>query len=410
MGRMKLVVQVKLVPLPGQAAALEATLTAVNDAANWVSGIAHAHGAPREYELRKLTYAELKARGLGAQAAQQVIKKVRDAYVTLHASNRAGYCGRPGSTRRMKVESKPISFRLDAAQPFDDRCLSWQYDAKTVSIWTVHGRLKGISFACSPEQLTTLREHRQGECDLVQRDGVFYLAATCEVPEPPRNENPQNWIGVDLGIANIATTSTGFQAAGRGLSRHRKRMRELRAKLQRKGTKSAKRTLKRLNRAESRRARDVNHVISKRIVAEAERTRAGIGLEDLSGIRRRARLSSPGRAALHSWAFAQLGEFIAYKARRTGVPVVYVDPAYTSQTCSGCSHVERRNRVSQSRFICRSCGLALHADRNASRNIARRAEAAWDAAPTTRTVVGRGSQPRSQRGATCKLGQSWPRP
>jgi IS605 OrfB family transposase len=202
----------------------------------------------------------------------------------------------------MKVESKPISFRLDAAQPFDDRCLSWQYDAKTVSIWTVHGRLKGISFACSPEQLTTLREHRQGECDLVQRDGVFYLAATCEVPEPPRNENPQNWIGVDLGIANIATTSTGFQAAGRGLSRHRKRMRELRAKLQRKGTKSAKRTLKRLNRAESRRARDVNHVISKRIVAEAERTRAGISLEDLSGIRRRARLSSPGRAALHSWA------------------------------------------------------------------------------------------------------------
>src|SRR6478672_4089813 len=100
-----------------QASALERTLRTVNDAGNWVSQAAFERGVPREYELRKHTYAELKARGLGAQAAQHVIKKTRDAYTTLSANLRAGNLGKPGSKRRVKAQSKPIVFRPDAAQP-----------------------------------------------------------------------------------------------------------------------------------------------------------------------------------------------------------------------------------------------------------------------------------------------------
>jgi len=92
-------------------------------------------------------------------------------------------------------------------------------------------------------------------------------------------------------------------------------------------------------------------------VAEAERTSRGVALEDLQGIRTRARLERPQRAAVHSWAFAQLGQFLAYKARRAGVPVVFVDPAYTSQQCSECDYIDKRNRASQARFQCRSCGV-----------------------------------------------------
>ncbi|GAA3519637.1 hypothetical protein FHR32_007430 [Streptosporangium album] len=131
---MRLVVQVKLLPTPEQAAALEATLHACNDAANLASQAAFTTGARREYALRKHTYGELKARGLGAQAAQHVIKKVADAYTTLRANVRAGNLGRHGSARRARATSKPIAFRADAAQPFDDRCLSWRIDARTVSI------------------------------------------------------------------------------------------------------------------------------------------------------------------------------------------------------------------------------------------------------------------------------------
>jgi putative transposase len=68
----KQVVQVKLLPSPEQAAALAATLRAVNEAANWTSQTAFAHGLPREYSLRQHTYAQLKdERGLGSQVAHR---------------------------------------------------------------------------------------------------------------------------------------------------------------------------------------------------------------------------------------------------------------------------------------------------------------------------------------------------
>jgi IS605 OrfB family transposase len=330
-----------------------------------------------------LAYAQLKERGLGAQVAQHVIKKVRDAYTTLHAGLRAGNLGRPGSKRRRKAEAKPVVFRPEAAQPYDDRCLSWQYDAQTVSIWTTAGRLKNVRFACSADALTMLQQYRKGESDLIERDGVFYLVAVCEVPEAERYE-PDGFIGVDLGIANIATTSTGYQAAGRGLNRYRKRQLALRAKLQKKRTKSAKRRLKERSRREARHVKNTNHIIAKTIVTEAERTSAGISLEELKGIRQRVRLRKPQRVALHSWAFAQLGDFIVYKARRAGVPVVYVDPAYTSQQCCECGHIDKKNRASQALFTCRNCGVVAHADRNASHNIARKGDAVWIAGRESR--------------------------
>ncbi|MFE5690666.1 RNA-guided endonuclease InsQ/TnpB family protein [Streptomyces sp. NPDC056512] len=380
---MKIVVQVKLMPEAEEAAALRSTLRMVNDLACWVSRVAFARGVPREYELRQHTYAHLKAEGLGAQAAQHVIKKVRDAYTTLHANLRAGNLGKPKSRRRIKAASKPIAFRSEAAQPYDDRCLSWQYDQETVSIWTTAGRFKNVSFACSADGLKTLRDYRKGEADLIERDGVFYLIATCDVPEAEAYE-PDGFIGVDLGIVNIATTSTGYEAAGRGLGRYRKRQLDLRRKLQKKRTKSAKRRLKERSRREQRHVKNTNHIIAKTIVTEAERTAHGIALEELRGIRRRVRLRKPQRVTFHSWAFAQLGDFIVYKARRAGVPLVFVDPAYTSQTCSQCGYVDKRNRVDQGLFICRGCGVVAHADRNASHNIATRGETVWNAGRESR--------------------------
>ncbi|MET8505574.1 transposase [Streptomyces sp. NPDC004787] len=380
---MKVVTQVKLMPEADQAAALSATLRTVNELACWVSDVAFARGLSREYELRKHTYARLKAEGLGAQAAQHVIKRVRDAYTTLHANIRAGNLGKPKSKRRVKAVSKPIVFRPEAAQPYDDRCLSWQYDQQTVSIWTTAGRIKNVRFACSADALKVLQYYRKGESDLIERGGVFYLVATCEVPEAEQYE-PDGFIGMDLGIVNIATTSTGYMASGRGLNRYRKRQLALRAKLQKKRTKSAKRRLKERSRREARHVKNTNHVISKTIVTEAERTGRGLSLEELKGIRTRVRLRKPQRVALHSWAFAQLGDFIVYKAKRAGVPLVYVDPAYTSQMCSECGHIDKRNRVDQGLFICRGCGVVAHADRNASRNIAIRGETVWNAGRESR--------------------------
>lgn len=94
-----------------------------------------------------------------------------------------------------------------------------------------------------------------------------------------------------------------------------------------------------------------------------------IALEDLAGIRDRVRARRSQRRKLHSWAFAQLGQFISYKAELAGVPVVFVDPAYTSQICSDCGHVSRSNRKSQDSFLGVQCSFSANADVNAATNI-----------------------------------------
>ncbi|MEV4245943.1 transposase [Streptosporangium canum] len=374
---MKLVVQVRLLPTPEQAAALEATLGAVNEAATWVSALAHHQRVFRNYDLRRHAYGQIKDNyGLAAQAAQHVIKKVTDAYATLHANLRNGQAGRPGSARRERALAKPIVFRPGAAQPFDDRCLSWRLEARTVSIWTTCGRMKSVAFAASADQLMTLAAYHKGESDLLYRDGRWFLIATCDIPDRPV-ATPDGFLGVDLGIANLATTSGGVRHSGKGLNAVRHRHRELRRRLQAKQTKSAKRLLRKRRRKEARFAANTNHTIAKRIVTAATRTGQGIALEDLQGIRDRVRLRKPQRVTLHSWNFRQLGRFVVYKARRAGVAVVYVDPAYTSQGCSACGHIDRRNRPDQETFRCTSCGFAEHADVNAARNIASRGVAGW---------------------------------
>ncbi|GAA4250462.1 RNA-guided endonuclease InsQ/TnpB family protein [Dactylosporangium darangshiense] len=376
---MKLVVQVKLLPTPEQAAALDATLRACNAAASDVAALARHIDCYRNYDLRRHTYHGIKdGYLLGAQAAQHVIKKVADSYTTLNANLRAGNYGKPGSKRRRKVETSPVTFRWDAAQPYDARMLSWQHDASIVSIWTVSGRLKQVTFTGSPDQVKAVATHPIGESDLVHRDNTWFLYATIDVPEPTVFE-PDGFLGVDMGIANIAYDSDGTRYAGTKLNGYRRRQQRLRKRLQAKNTKSARRLLARRRKKEARYAANVNHTIAKNIVTEAARTGRGISVEKLTGIRDRVRLRKPQRVTLHSWAFQQLGAFLVYKARRTGVPLVEVDPRYTSQTCAACGYRDKRNRPDQETFTCRSCGVVAHADHNAARNIAARGVTSWGA-------------------------------
>ncbi len=371
-------VQVKLLPSPGVATALAATLSACNRAADAVSVVAYETGTTSRNELQKLVYARLKVEfGLAAQPAVRTVKKVVDSYTTLRANIRAGHLGPAGSKRRGRAESKPIVFRHDAAQPYDDRILSWQHDAKTVSIWTVAGRIKGIRYTGHPGQLAMLAKYRQCESDLVHRGGMWFLIAVCEVPEAALNTDPVDWIGVDRGIANLATTSDGDNYQGRRLVRYRRWHARKRAELQAKQTRSATRRAKRRAKREARHAAHVNHKISKEIVAVAQRTGRGIALEELGGIRDRVRPPRDQRAALSSWPFHQLEEHLRYKARRAGVPVVAVDAHYTSQMCPRCGHTARHNRPTRDTFRCRRCGLAGPADHVAGVNVRNRARSAW---------------------------------
>ena len=379
----KQVVKLRVLPTAAHAAALEETLRTCNAAASWLSAQMHAGRAFRKIDAQHRFYRELRARfGLAAQPAIRVIGKVAECYAGLHANLAAGNYGPPGSDRRRRIEESPIAFRSSAAQPFDARCLYWQFPDEmgrtaTMSIWTVTGRMKSVPIVGNPKHLMLLRTPTIGETDLIHRDGKWFLHATIEAPEAP-----------SMGIVNIATTSTGQNASGARLNSHRKRQARLRKRLQAKKTSSARRLLRKRRRKEARYAADVNHQISKRIVAEAERTGHGIAVEELTGIRDRVRLRKPQRATLHTWAFAQLGWFLAYKARQAGVAFILVDPAYTSQTCSACGWVDKKNRRTQAVFEWGRCGFVGHADHNAAINIAVRGAERWgevmrpNAAPT----------------------------
>lgn len=153
----------------------------------------------------------------------------------------------------------------------------------------------------------------------------------------------------------------------------RKRHAKLRQRLQKKGTKSAKRLLKKRRRKEHRFAIDINHRIAKRLVAKAKDTGRGIALEDLKGIHEQVTVRKAQRRVQHSWVFRQLRSCIQYKARLAGVPVMLVDPRNTSRTCPQCGLIDKRNRPDQAHFRCIGCGFAGPADTIAADNIARRA-------------------------------------
>jgi IS605 OrfB family transposase len=348
---MKIIAQLQLQPDPEQAAALLETVERANAACDCISAVAWRERVFGKFALQQLCYGELKARfGLSAQMAIRALAKVGDAYKLDKRTERR--------------------FRAHGSIAYDDRILSYRPAKQTVSIWTLSGR-QTIAFVAGAQQLALLA-YRQGESDLVYRAGKWYLLATCDIPDPTPME-VDTYLGADLGIVNICVDSDGTVHRGAVVNGLRARHRRLRQRLQAKGTKSARRLLRHRRRTERRFGQDTNHVISKRLVAKAQGTGRGLALEHLTHLRTRITARKPHRATLSSWSFGQLRSFVAYKARRGGVPVAYVDPRNTSRTCPACGHVAKENRPNQHTFLCQSCGLGGLPDYFAAVEISRRA-------------------------------------
>jgi IS605 OrfB family transposase len=240
--------------------------------------------------------------------------------------------------------------------------------ADRVSLLALDGRVI-VPFVMGKYQAEKFT-HARGQADLVLRkDGKWFLLVTVDLPEGAPTPTT-DFIGVDLGIANIATDSDGTTYSGRAVEEVRRKHNLQRKRLQRKGTKGAKKKLVRVAKKEARFRKHVNHVVSKAIVGNARGTGRGIALEDLKGIRERTTArGGDARNRLSGWSFGQLHAFLAYKAEAAGIPVVGVNPRQTSQTCAECGHRERSNRKSRSEFRCKACGHESHADTNAARNI-----------------------------------------
>ena len=183
----------------------------------------------------------------------------------------------------------------------------------------------------------------------------------------------QGTLGIDLGIVELATGSNGKSYSGEPTKTVRRRYKRSHGLLQKRGTKSAKRHLKQASKRQANFTRNQNHCTSKKIVETATIERKALALENLKGIRERTGFNREMRWQMGNWAFAQLQSFVAYKATRAGIPVVYVDAKNTSRTCFECGYCDKDNRKSQVQFHCLNCGCQANADYNAALNIAARA-------------------------------------
>lgn len=376
---MLLTVKVKLLATQAQHDLLLSTMERFNEACNYISEVAWANQKFGKVGLQKILYYDVREKfGLSAQMVVRAVGKVTESYKV---------------DRKVKHLFKP-----HGAMVYDQRILAVK-GADRVSILTLEGRtLIPIVYG---EFRKLDQERLKGQADLIYQNGMFYLMLVIDLPEERMMEQPDGTLGVDLGIVNLATTSDGERFSGEKSEKVRKKYSALKAVLQRAGTWSAKKHLKRLSKRERRFKKDTNHCISKQIVETAKDTHRAIALEDLNGIRNGSTVPKPLRKVLGKWAFYELAQFIHYKSQLVGIPVIFVDPKHTSQQCSVCGHICKENRKSQSEFVCQECGHSENADVNAAKNIAFRAavnqpivlrssnqvEERWKCKPTT-SVVG----------------------
>ena len=197
-----------------------------------------------------------------------------------------------------------------------------------------------------------------------------YAYVSVTVPEQPEMI-PQQFIGVDRNttghIVVAANPDTGIvRMMGKMAIHTHTKYKNIRKTLQ---TEGKYRKVKRMQDRESRIVKDLNHKVSRELVTMAKDQNAALVFEDLTGIRNTKKNRRSFRYSLHSWSFYQLQMFVEYKAKLLGVPVLYVNPAYTSQDCSRCG---ARGYRTGKQFACPICGHVNHADVNAAFNIAQR--------------------------------------
>lgn len=256
------------------------------------------------------------------------------------------------------------------------------YDKRTLSIWlndqrcsisTIEGRIK-TDFDINKESDYYKKYLDSEEWSIRQstiekhsyEDGEpYYLHLGLEKEIELEEEFEPKVMGVDLGVDNLAVTSTGKFYSADKLNHERRKFEEVRGKLQEKGTRSAHQTIQDMKGRENRYACDTLHRISKEIVEHADKKGVDvIVFEDLKEIRK---YISNGKK-FQQWCFRKLFKYVEYKAEEKGIKVEKVSSAYTSQQCSECGHTTKGNR-NGSKFKCVNCGKELHSDYNAAKNI-----------------------------------------
>jgi putative transposase len=393
--------KLKLNPMMEQFHALRQTQLAYRDALNTVSQYAFEHSKTSSVTtLHRGMYADLRARyHLPSQLACSVERQVAATYKGLWTKllKNKEHRRKKITKKRFQGLDKPPCYSSPTVQYTYERDYTFQRNQQ-VSLGTLTGRTS-IPYQGYNEHLALIGQGASiGDAKLWydQPKKTFYLLVSLEITVPePTDEHLSEAVGVDVGLRYLAVTSTSRGKAtfhsGKQVRQKANHYARLRKRLQKKGTRGAKRRVRRIGQRERRLKLQANHCVAKQIIEQ--HPPALIGLEQLTDIRERTRrrtrkrkkhgkgterVSPKARKAnrvYSHWSFAELHALISYKAVLAGSLAIKVDADYTSKRCPCCGHTADENRPRKGLlFVCQNpnCHYTLHADLIGARNLVMR--------------------------------------
>nr|DAH47641.1 MAG TPA: endonuclease [Caudoviricetes sp.] len=361
MEQITITAKVQIVATDADKVLLNKTMSVYCDACNYVSDYVFRTHDLKQFSLNKVLYFTLRERfELRSQMAQSVFKTVIAKYKTV-----------------LENESKWIKPSFKKPQ-YD---LVWNRDYSLTqnrfSVNTLNGRVKLQYFAEGMSKYFDHTIYKFGTAKLVNKHGKYFLhiPVTYDVKESDISDIC-NVVGIDRGINFVVATydskhKSGF-VSGKAIKQKRANYSKLRKELQMRQTPSARRRMKAIGSRENRWIQDVNHQVSKALVKNNPKHTLFV-LEDLSGIRNATeRVRTKDRYVSVSWPFYDLEQKLIYKAKQNQSTVIKVNPAYTSQCCPVCGHIEKANRNKKIHlFCCKNCGYKSNDDRIGAMNLYR---------------------------------------
>lgn len=373
--------KLRLYPTNEQVRALDLTMDEYKNACNLVSSYYFNNQfQSSQSDLQRALYHLLRNKfQLKSQMAQSVFKTVLARYKTVNTQLRQKpYHYQDVNTKQwyrhprdLDWLQKPINFKRPQYDLVAAR--DWSFVKGQLSLNTIFNREKINYNTKGFEQY--LDQGKLGTAKLVKAQGHYFLHVSCTIGTSEFSKNElTHVVGIDRGLRFLATAydehdQTTFMS-GQQVAKKRRKYQKLRQKLQRKGTKSAKRRLKAINQRENRWMSNINHQLTKTLV---DNYGAGtvFTLEDLTDVRFVAeQVAKSKRYEQVSWAFYQFEQFLTYKAQLVGSTVVKVDAHYTSQRCPKCGSIDKSARNhSLHEYVCNHCGYTSNDDRIGAMNI-----------------------------------------
>lgn len=361
----------KTIPLKiyGYGEELDTLVQGFTTGMNYASEVLFENGKPMgSQKLQKIIYQNVRDLGLKSQMACNVCRQVSGTYKTLQDQITKTKNG-DNPVEWQKITYKPTTITFSYKRDYTIT-KDW------ISITTLDKRQKyGFYMYKHAEQYFDGTWQFIASKLVKRKDGYyFHLCVSKEVPDPLITET-QTFMGVDVGMNWLAVASTTDKKSAflcGGTTKHvRNTYKNMRKRLQSKGTKSAKRVLKRMTGKEKRLMESINHKVSKDVITFAKRQNVQcIGLEDLTGLRTATQYQCKRKNRYHksSWSYHQLQWQIEYKAKDAGILIEWINPEYTSQTCPRCNTIDKTNRHGLM-YKCKCCGFSLHSDLVGARNI-----------------------------------------